>query len=148
MSEPYPAVAVSVVLITNPAGELLLSYNPRWASFGLPMSSQHDIPGRVPAEPMTRESADTAAARAVAELFGRPISTSSITPTNETLAPWLQSGRDGVWKRYTYSLFRMTTNDQPNPLPGHHAVWVKPKDLETLVPIASSLVVILESVSL
>jgi hypothetical protein len=148
MSEPYPMVDVSVVLITNSAGELLLSYNPRWESFGLAMSGRHDIPGRVPAEPMTQESALTSAARAAAELFGRPINPSSITPLNKTLEPWLQSGRDGVWRRYTYTLFSMQTNEQPNPLPGHHAVWVKPKDLDTLVPIASSLVEILKSVTL
>jgi len=77
-----------------------------------------------------------AALRAAAEVLGHPLPRTSLTPWNVEVEPYHQSGSDGQWKRYTFSLFRLTTAELPKPLTGHTAIWLDPKTIGDIDPIS------------
>lgn len=149
MADPFPVVDVAVVLITDPRGERLLAdYNPSWGSFTLPMTKVRDLPPAAPGAAPVAESTTHAAARAAAEVFGRPIAPAALVRLDVEVPPYHQSGRDGEWKRYRYHLFASRCGAEPQPLPGHTAVWLTPAEFADLEPISPIARHILEVASL
>jgi hypothetical protein len=142
--DDFPLVDVAVVLIAR-QGRLLLDYNPRWHAFTLPMSGLHDRPPATPkADPAPERPLD-AALRAAAEVLGRPHPEGALTAVDADLQPFQQSERDGRWKRYTYRVFALTlaAGEEPRPVPGHHAAWLKPDELGDAHPVSPTVAHIL-----
>lgn len=136
MNEPFPIVELGVALIVDAEGRFLMDYSEPWGSFTFPMTKLGVVPAVVPDGPSTQESPLTAATRAAVEVLGRPMDPKTLQALACEVPPYNQSGRDGQWKRYTVHLFRLTAKTQPNPLPGHVAVWLTRAELETLEPIS------------
>lgn len=143
MSQSFPVVEVSVVLITDTDGRFLLDFNGHWGGFTPPMSKRHELPAKARGDTSTLESPHAAGIRAAVEVLGRPLAPSALIALDVNVPPWNQSGRDGQWKRYQYHLFGLETNIVPQPLPGHAAVWLTRTELETLEPISATMRAIL-----
>jgi hypothetical protein len=147
MSESYPLVELVVVLITDGESRFLVDYNEPWGCFTFPSTKLHDPGSTMPPSREAKETPDEAAARATAEVLGRPLDPSALTKLPEEVPPWNQSGRDGQWKRYTVHLFGLNTKMDPKPLPGHTALWLTRKELETLEPVSPTVRSILRVVA-
>ena len=143
MNQPYPLVEAAVVLITDRDGRYLLDFNDSWSSFTFPTTKLHDVPTMAPGVPTKPEAQPVAAARAAAEVLGRPIDPKALKPLTIEVPPYAQSGRDGDWKRYTFRLFTLKVTGEPKPLPGHAAVWLTRSELESLEPISPTVRTIL-----
>jgi len=142
---PYPLADVSVVVIRDAEGRVLLDYNDNWGAFTLPMSKRHVLPPATEhGQPLT-ETPEVAASRAAAEMVGRPLDPATLTRVDAAIDPYNQSGRDGQWKRYTYTVFVLTLTDEPKPLPGHVAVWVTKSELKVLQPLSPTVARVLSA---
>lgn len=139
------SVEVSVVLIRDANGRLLLDYNDEWMAFTLPMSKVHDLPPEVEGGPTAPESVLAAAVRAAAEVLGRPLPPGALREIAAEVPPYSRSLRDGKWKRYAFHLFTVTVNGTAHPLPGHVAVWLTPSEVEGLEPISPTVGTILRA---
>lgn len=148
MADPFPLVDVAVVLVTDARGERLLAdYNAHWQCFSLPMTTVGELPGAAPGAAGTPEPPSRAAARAAAEVLGRPLPPGVMTRLNVDIPPYQRSGRDGTWKRYSYEIYALKAAD-PHPLPGHAAVWLTPGELQEGEPVSPTVRHILTAVSL
>jgi len=145
MSYPYPIVELSAVVICLKDGRVLLDYNDRWGAFTLPMSKRHSLPPAVEHGQPTTESAEMAGMRAASEVLGHPLLKGSLREMPLELEPYHQSGSDGQWKRYTFTVFTTTTEELPKPLPGHTAIWIDPKAIEQVDPISPTARLILKN---
>jgi hypothetical protein len=143
MTEPYPLVEMVVVQITDAEGRFLVDYNEPWRSFTFPSTKLHDQASTTPTKREPKETPLEAAARAVAEVLGRPVDPNALTKLPYEVPPWNQSGRDGQWKRYTVHLLGLNAKVDPKPLPGHTAIWLTRQELETLEPISPTVRTIL-----
>lgn len=94
MTDPK-TVPVVVALVTDADGRVLMTWNPRWGGFTLPMTKPED--GR-PAEAVER-----AAVRAAAEVVGRPVRRVNGTKPRTT-RDLLRSARDAEVKNYVYAV--------------------------------------------
>ena len=146
MNELYPLVEVSVVLIEDAKGRLLVDYNEPWSGFTFPMTKVRDLPASSPnSEAPVKETALAAALRAAAEVLGRPLLSDALTQLPVELPPYTQSNRDGQWKRYTFHLFTLTMHEPVRPLPHHVANWLTIAELQSLEPMSPTVGRILES---
>lgn len=118
MTEPK-TVTVVVALVTNPDGKLLLSWNPMWGGFSLPMTKVADGP---PAETVAR-----AAVRAAAEVVGRPVRVANGHKPRNT-RDLLLSARDKEVKNYVYTVVRVEVHPD---FVGHagSGFWAAPEGL-------------------
>ena len=130
-SGPYADVEVAVVIISL-GGRSLTVFNQPWGAFSLPMTKRRvwDDPEIPPAH--HAEDWEAAACRAVGECLGQTLRVGSLTDLNAqldfSLAPYRQSDRDGVWKKYHFRVFRY---DLPAgaPVPMVPAQWLLPSEL-------------------
>ena len=143
---PFPLVEVSVVVIADETGRILLDFNESWNSFILPVSKRHLLPSADHHKTDEMEAPLDAAVRAAAEVIGRPIDPMALTVMDVDIPPWNQSLRDNKWKRYTYRVFKMTVTEPPKPVPGHVAVWATQEEIRTYGPISPTVRLILNLV--
>ena len=144
MSDLYPKVEVSALLIGR-GGKLLLDYNQSWSAFCFPITKVRDLPSKIPDGEGQRESALDAAVRAAVEMIGVPLAPDRLPKAIEAdIGPYQQSGRDGQWKRYEFHLFGMKLTEEPKPLHGHTAIWLKPEEIRTHQPISPTTLMLLE----
>ena len=141
MSNSFPQVEVAAVLIVR-EDKVLLTYNPLWRAFTLPMTKLGQLPPATPNSPATLETPQHAAIRAATEALGRPLSPASfpVLHLNDP-AHYDQSDRDGQWKRYTYHLFILKLSGSaaaPTPVDGVPAVWLSRAEIETHEPISKT----------
>ncbi len=148
MPTPFPLVDVAVVLITDAERtKLLVDFNANWAEFSFPMTKLDHLPGDTPEAPPVRETPVQAAVRAAVEVLGAPLPpTGRPVPLDFHVPPYQRSGSDGVWKRYSYHLFKLTAAAAPQPLPGHVALWLSRAELETHEPVSPTVGLILRAV--
>ena len=140
-AKDFPAVELSAVVVTDRAtGRILLDYNERWQAFTLPMSKTHEVPNED--APGSDESPLSAAVRAAAEVFGRPMYPGDLTAVARQVH-WAHGGADGLLKRYTFNVFTVTVAETPHPLPGHVAVWRTRPELAEQEPISPTVAVVL-----
>lgn len=145
MTNLPPNIDVSVVVIRDANGRILLDYNDEWKAFTLPMSKIHDLPAEVEGGPTAPESPLAAAVRAAAEVLGRPLPPGALREVAAEVSPYSRSLRDGKWKRYDFRVFTATVNGTAHPLPGHVAVWLTPADVEGLEPISPTVGTVLRA---
>lgn len=142
MPEPFEAIEVAVVLISNGAGQYLAVYNAGWGAFSLPMTKRRSLPGPNPNDPPVPEAIERTAVRAAAEVLGRPLPPGG-QPTRlaDEIPPWNQSDRNGKWKRYTYVVFALQT-----PTAMAEGVWLTPAEFADHEPVSPTARTILERV--
>jgi len=148
MSHAYQQVEIVVVLVYDESSNRLLAdYNHRWEAFTLPMTKGHEIPSAIENGPPTMETPLSAAIRAAVEVLGRPLSPFQLPePMNIEIPMWEQSGRDGQWKRYHCLPFAMQAYFEPQPLPGHSAIWLTPAEFLTHEPVSPTARRILQAI--
>jgi len=145
-TEPeYEIVEASVVVIADDTGRVLLDFNDRWGGFTLPVSKRRPVSPRLPGGPTERETPLAAAVRAAAEVIGRPIDPAGLMESDAVVPPWHQSGRDGKWKRYDYTVFAFRFSGDPRPVPGHMAVRLTRSEIDTLAPISPTVGLVLNA---
>jgi ADP-ribose pyrophosphatase YjhB (NUDIX family) len=104
----FPIVDASVALILDDAKQKFLwPWNPRWRSFGLPVSKFRPWNGIRGAH--IAAAAQEAAERAAAEALGVPVVVHHACRLRPILA---RSGRDGRLKSFTYEAFRAGPQDE------------------------------------
>jgi hypothetical protein len=136
MSDLYPLVEMSVVLILDEQNRFLLDYKESWGGFAFPCTKLREL---APSEDGTlaQETPHLAACRAVVEVLGVPIDPSALAPLPHEVPTWQQSVRTGEWKRYRVHLFGLTVRGQtPQPLPGHRIVWLTRAEMKTVEPVS------------
>ena len=121
-----PAVDVAAVLIVR-LDEILAVYNDKWGAFTFPMSKIR--PTEVVQAGKRKSAPDDgkqAAIRTAAEWLGRTI-TEPLEPLR-VCEEFMQSERDGRWKRYRVRVFRLTLADDAAAMSGTITEWLKADD--------------------
>jgi hypothetical protein len=146
MSETaYPDVYVRVVAITR--GESILTiFNEKWGGFTLPMSQMRKRPDARNPQELVEEDPETTAIRVMVEALGRPLASDERPRRHavHTLDPFIQSGRDGIWKCYHYEVFQfeLSPDEVPKPYGGVPMAWMTPEEMKTLKPVTTSAIYI------
>ncbi len=134
---PIPAVDVAVTVIRR-GGKVLLCLNPKWAAFTLPMTKRRSWQDPNIPKAHREEKWIDAAARAACECLGRSFTVEPILCAE--LLEFLQSDRNGIWKRYGFQVFEIPWPEGEEVRSSVAVEWLTPQEIldESRRPISET----------